>query len=147
MTQFGPRIEPITSPTPSECANYYATDAGLDLNPCRQAILLMHSICMEVLTVHDNELHLFLANVTPQLILLISCIAAESTHFILFNYDAFWAQNQINHLPDNKVKVTLLINYINICERLNIGCLNNTRLSIVYLIIKMLPLLNVALSS
>ncbi len=27
MTRFGPRIVPITSPTPGECANYYATDA------------------------------------------------------------------------------------------------------------------------
>ena len=29
MTQFGPRIEPITSPTPGGCATIYATDAGL----------------------------------------------------------------------------------------------------------------------
>ena len=28
MTRFGPRIEPITSPTPGGCANSYATDAG-----------------------------------------------------------------------------------------------------------------------
>ena len=28
MTRFGPRIEPITSPTPGEYANCYATDAG-----------------------------------------------------------------------------------------------------------------------
>ncbi len=28
MTWFGPRMEPITSPTPGECANYYATDAS-----------------------------------------------------------------------------------------------------------------------
>ena len=27
MTRFGQRIEPITSPTPGECANCYATDA------------------------------------------------------------------------------------------------------------------------
>ena len=28
MTRFGPRIEPITSQTPSGCATKYATDAG-----------------------------------------------------------------------------------------------------------------------
>ncbi len=27
MTRFGPRIEPITSPTPGGCATSYATDA------------------------------------------------------------------------------------------------------------------------
>ena len=30
MTRFGPRIEPITFPTPGEYAKYYATDAGLE---------------------------------------------------------------------------------------------------------------------
>ncbi len=29
MTRFGPRIEPITSPTPGGYANCYATDADL----------------------------------------------------------------------------------------------------------------------
>ena len=29
MTQFGPRIETITSPTPSGCARCYVTDVGL----------------------------------------------------------------------------------------------------------------------
>ena len=28
MTRFGPRIEPITSPTPGKCATSYATDTG-----------------------------------------------------------------------------------------------------------------------
>ncbi len=28
MMRFGLRIEPITSPTPVECATSYATDAG-----------------------------------------------------------------------------------------------------------------------
>ncbi len=27
MTRFGPIIEPISSQTPGECTNYYATDA------------------------------------------------------------------------------------------------------------------------
>ena len=31
MTQFGVRIEPITSPTPGGCAPKYATDAGYDM--------------------------------------------------------------------------------------------------------------------
>ena len=31
MTQLGPRIEPITSPTPGECATSYATDTGYDV--------------------------------------------------------------------------------------------------------------------
>ena len=34
MTRFGPRIEPITSPTPGECAICYATDAGFDISSC-----------------------------------------------------------------------------------------------------------------
>ncbi len=32
MTRFGPRIEPITSPTPGGCANSYATDAGHNIH-------------------------------------------------------------------------------------------------------------------
>ncbi len=32
MTRFGPRIEPITSPTPGGYATSYATDAGLSVN-------------------------------------------------------------------------------------------------------------------
>ncbi len=32
MTRFGPRIEPITSPTPGGCATSYATDVGQILN-------------------------------------------------------------------------------------------------------------------
>ncbi len=31
MTRFGPIIEPITSTTPGECANYYATGYGFHL--------------------------------------------------------------------------------------------------------------------
>ena len=35
MTRFGPRIYPITFPTPGECTNCYATDAGTEYK-CRQ---------------------------------------------------------------------------------------------------------------
>ena len=31
MTWLGPRIEPITSPTPGGCATCYAKDAGYDM--------------------------------------------------------------------------------------------------------------------
>ncbi len=33
MTRFGPRLEPITSPTMGGCATSYATDAGFKINP------------------------------------------------------------------------------------------------------------------
>ena len=48
MTRFGPRIEPITSPTPGECANYYATDAGdyIVTNHCTARPLLEPLKCL-----------------------------------------------------------------------------------------------------
>ncbi len=46
MTRFGPRIEPITSPTPGECATCYATDAGIDTTIQQQqcSISIEHTI-------------------------------------------------------------------------------------------------------
>ncbi len=41
MTRFGPRIEPITSPTPGGCATSYATDAGRYLNEITKIITII----------------------------------------------------------------------------------------------------------
>ena len=47
---------------------------ALDPNYCRQPTLLLHDLCLEVLTVHGIELRLFWAKAFPLLILLMSRI-------------------------------------------------------------------------
>ena len=47
---------------------------ALDPNYCRQPTLRLHDLCLEVLTVHGNELCLFGAKAFPLLILLMSRI-------------------------------------------------------------------------
>ncbi len=47
---------------------------ALDPNYCRRPTLLLHDLCLEVLTVHGTELRLFGAKAFPLLILLMSGI-------------------------------------------------------------------------
>ncbi len=55
-----------------------ASPKALDPNYCRQPILWLHDLCLEVLTVHATELRLFGAKAFP-LLILISCILTRYT--------------------------------------------------------------------
>ena len=56
MTHFGPRIEPITSPTPGECTT---TDVGLRNDGYLNSLVLEHSILPEGETVQPYKIYIF----------------------------------------------------------------------------------------
>ncbi len=76
---------------------------ALNPNYCWQPTLWLHDICLEVLTVHGDELHLFGANASTYTILSrlwhSSCIGIT---FNVFSYDLVWAENQTLHTHDDE---------------------------------------------
>ncbi len=94
-----------------------------DPNNSREPTLWLHNPCLEVITVHGNELHLFWAKSFSLLVLTYIDIAAVDTTFNVFSYDAVWAEHRTHYLPNAWHK-----RYVLCHERGFLNAYNNNRI-------------------